>query len=101
MARITKIPSRRNIGLQKTEKSADCTHDSQRHEEIQFQKGLISPAGFMALSEVVSVPDSSEIFSSRRRDDGALNSLSFSSFPGQKGYSDFIAIPPTTMICTY
>jgi hypothetical protein len=54
-------------------------------DEFQFQKGLMSPAGFNALSEFVSVPDSSEIFSSRKREGGAVSSSSFSLFPGQKG----------------
>jgi hypothetical protein len=39
-----------------------------------FQKGFFKPAGANALSTFVSVPVSSEIFSSNNREDGAFNS---------------------------
>jgi hypothetical protein len=60
--------------------------------EIQFQKGLLSPAGFSALSATVSVPLSSETFSSRKRAEGALSSFTFLGSLGKKGYSDFIGL---------
>ena len=37
-----------------------------------LQKGFFSPAGAKALSVVVSAPESSEIFSSSKRDEGAF-----------------------------
>jgi len=55
----------------------------------QFQKGLLSPAGAIALSALASVPDSSEIFSSMNRDGGVFTS-SFLPGVGSKGYSDFM-----------
>jgi hypothetical protein len=39
-----------------------------------FQNGFFNPAGANALSTFASVPESSEIFSSSKRDEGAFNS---------------------------
>jgi hypothetical protein len=56
-----------------------------------FQKGFLSPAGASALFVVASVPESSEIFSSSNRDDGALSSSSRGIVGVREGYSDFMA----------
>jgi hypothetical protein len=39
-----------------------------------FQKGFFSPAGARALFVFASTPESSEVFSSSKRDEGALGS---------------------------
>jgi hypothetical protein len=53
--------------------------------ENYFQKGLLRPAGRSALSVCVSVHDSSEIFSSMKRDAGGAVNSSFLPGDGLKG----------------
>src|SRR5579862_3621823 len=49
----------------------------------------------MALSALVSVPDSSEIFSSMKREGGGALTSSFLPGLGVKGYSDFMGSTPS------
>jgi hypothetical protein len=45
-----------------------------RQPHSYFQNGFFNPAGLSALSSFASAPESSEIFSSVKRDEGACNS---------------------------
>jgi hypothetical protein len=62
-----------------------------------LQKGFLSPVGLRALSELVSVPLSSEIFSSPKRDEGAFSSSSGRGL-GAGGQSEFIGEPPNSCV---
>lgn len=56
-----------------------------------FQKGFFKPAGARALfGAFISVPESSEIFSSCKRDDGACSSSSLRQGVIGEEYSEFI-----------